>query len=292
MYTPEQLEAMKKQWDAAGLDGEALLKQVTSAMDMQQNMMSQMGNMMQGMMGNLQGDALNIFDDSPEVKEDCELSAEEQKAILCGANLSYYNSQYINTLETYMPADDIKQGLGGSWGINSKEELSDTLDWLENTGHKASYDLIWDKLRTLPKPEWKLGISNLEELAAKNEEIDESRIHEFAVGLLDTYPNLLAAGAYEGKDHPNVIAWDLARAINLARYGYDAKWYTKAEAMDRIMRYAKKMYAAYDSWKDLANGYLIGFGMWSGNEMLLSERMEQAEVLLTHEKSLWKTVSF
>lgn len=300
--TPEMIEQMKKQWEAMGLDPEQMLKMMNSATEMQNNMQEQMQKamesnpMMQNLMnmsaGQMDGDVLNLFDDSPEVKEDSDLSTEDQKAILCAANLSYYYDHYTNTLETFMPAEDILEGLGGAWGIEDKASFCETVDWLADAGHRVYFDLIWSKLKTLPKAEWRSGIKNLELQALASDSIEEDRIQPYAENILNIYPILLAKGCFATMKHPNVMAWDLSRAINLCRYGFDVEFLTREEAMGRIRNYAQTMYSTYDSWKSMSEGFLVGCGMWSGSTELIDDRYDHHEVLLSHEKSLWQTTAW
>ncbi len=306
MYTPEMLEQMKKQWKSMGIDPNQMLKFMNNNMEMQNNFQSKMEDavnqalnsnpLLQNMMnmgeGGMEGDMLNMFDDSPEVKPDSELNAEEQKAVLCGANISYNNSMYVNTLSTFMPVDDIAGGLEGAWGISSKEELVDTIEWLAVSGHRVYFNLIWGKLTSLPKAEWRSGISDLELESLGYDDIEESRLMEFARNLLETYSLLLHAGCFTENTTPDLTAWDYERAINLCRFGFDVGYFSRAEALEKIMSLASVMYEKYDSWKEMSFGYLIGFGMWSGDQAMTEDRIEQNQTLLSHKQSPWVDTSF
>lgn len=298
---PEYIELMKKQWAAMGIDPNQMLTYINNAMDMQKNMQESIQNslgnnpFLKQMMGSNapEGqDILNMFDDSPEIKEDSDLNEEEMKAVICGANLFYRNSQYINTLSTYAPPDTILEGLENSWEVNNREELFETIDWLESSGHRIYFDMIWQKLRTLPKAEWRSGIKELELQALSIKDIQPERLKAFFANIVTGYPMLLQHGCFSTMKDPDITSWDFARAINLCRFGFDVEFLTREEALAKIKYFASKMYSIYDSWKSLSEGYLVGFAMWNGDEGNIEELLEQHDVLLTHKKSLWTKVTW
>jgi hypothetical protein len=295
---PEYIEMMKKQWVAMGLDPNQMLQYVNSAMEMQNNMQDEVqaslaSNPYVNKMMNLSPeDALSLFDDSPEVKEDSDLNEEETKAVLCGANLFYRNGQYINTLSTYEDAETILGGLEGSWGVTNKDELIETIEWLEKGGHRIYFNLIWNKFKSLPKSEWASSIKDLELEALNNKNLDSERLKEFFSNLLEGYTVLAKHGCFSTMKDPDITSWDYARAINLCRFGYDVEFFTREEALGKIKYFANKMYSIYDSWRSLSEGYLVGFAMWNGDADYVEELLEQHELLLTHEKSLWTKINW
>jgi len=301
--TPEMLEQMKKQWEAMGLDPKQMMVYMNNALEMQNSMQEQMSKAFEDnpVMKSLmelqddkvsEGDVLNFFDDSPEVNPDSDLNLQEQKAVLCAANLSYNYNHYLNTLETLMPAEDLLEGLENSWDITDRKSLIETVDWLAVSGHRVYFKLIWNELKTKPKPEWRKAISDLEVQNLTVEDLDSERFHPYAANILEIYPLLLTKGFFSTMKDPNVKAWDLQRAINLCRYGFDLEFFSREEALERILSYAQNMFKTYDSWRSLSEGFLVGCGMWSGSPELLSDRLEHHETLLTHEKSLWKTMAW
>ncbi len=280
----EYMELMKKQWASMGLDPEAMMKQVKAAQDMAKNFTAGLA----GMMG---GDGQpGLFDDAPPVKPDTDLpDAEAVKAVACGANLSYLNLQYLNTLRTFRPADQIEGMLESDWDVASAETLHETLEWLETAGHRRYFDLLWEKLRNTPVAEWALAVDGVA-LAFPGEEPD--RIESFASNLVHGHDLLKAKGFFKEMAAPSILSWDLGRFINLCRWGYDAGFLGEAEALNRIRAGARRLKEAYPSWRALSEGYLMGFLMWSRNEAELEALLEGHEKLLTHPKSPWVTIAW
>lgn len=292
----DPMEIMKKQWEAMGIDPTQMSGLMNNAMDMSKNIQAQMQNaaannpFMNGAQLS-QEELLNLMDDSPELSEDSDLTESETKAIACAANSAYNNAQCLNTLTTGLDAETIQMGLENAWGVNNRDELISTLDWMESEGHKLYFDIIWSAIGNLPQKEWKKTISKLEHKPG-DADFDAERLAEFAENLVSHYPTLTKKKFFATMKSPDVSAWDLARCINLCRLGFDVQYLSREEALDRIKRYAKKMYGIYDSWNSLSEGYLTGFAMWSGEEDSIEERIEEHFTLLKHEKSLWTRIKW
>lgn len=126
---------------------------------------------------------------------------------------------------------------------------------MDSNGQKAYFDIIWTKLSTLPKPEWRAGIKSLELQAMTNTNMEPERLMTYATNILDGYPTLLRHGLFSTAKYPDITAWDLTRAINLCRFGFDVEFLTRDEALSKIQGFANTLYAIYDSWKSLSEGY-------------------------------------
>ncbi|MBB5929094.1 DUF1266 domain-containing protein [Streptomyces echinatus] len=93
----------------------------------------------------------------------------------------------------------------------------------------------------------------------------------------------------------SVAAWDLGRASMMARWGYGARFATRAEMREAVLEASGSARSAHTSWQDFSAGYALGrclhfdeerFGDWY-QEMLTAHR-----ALTTHPDSPWNTVPF
>ncbi|GGU81673.1 hypothetical protein GCM10010260_12660 [Streptomyces filipinensis] len=93
----------------------------------------------------------------------------------------------------------------------------------------------------------------------------------------------------------SVAAWDLGRASMMARWGYGARFATRAEMREAVVEASEAAQAAHTSWHDFSAGYALGrclhfddeeFGGWY-QEMLAAHR-----ALAGHPDSPWNTVPF
>lgn len=240
-----------------------------------------------------ENDTLNLFDDdTPYVKEDNDLTPEEERAILVSAPLSFVNGLYINTLSTYGSTDEIIENLESWWDITSRKDFEETVDWLSDSGHSVYFDAIWKMLVNTPKPEWRGAIQSLEMQALASDTIKPDRIKDYAQNILACYSTLVSEDIIQKDKVPTIKGWDLVRIVDLCKFTYDAGYITREEALFYAKKYADELKNIFNSWEELANSYLLGFSMWNGDEDDLDYRLEQVLVLLEHPDSLWKKVKW
>ena len=99
-------------------------------------------------------------------------------------------------------------------------------------------------------------------------------------GITDRETLMADAGALaEGAD-----AWDWFRVSPLAQWGYLAGYVTYSEALELVEPAAKKVCAAYSSWKEAYGAYLAGYCRWAGisaTEVWQTERGQLYQTMLT-----------
>jgi Protein of unknown function (DUF1266) len=61
-----------------------------------------------------------------------------------------------------------------------------------------------------------------------------------------------------------VLAWDLVRLINVARWGYGARHLHEDEAWSYMLAAAARLRSHYPSWEALADDYNLGHDHWAG----------------------------
>ncbi|MFI9242743.1 DUF1266 domain-containing protein [Streptomyces sp. NPDC053086] len=93
----------------------------------------------------------------------------------------------------------------------------------------------------------------------------------------------------------SVAAWDIGRASMMARWGYGARFATRAEMREAVVEASGAAQSAHTSWQDFSAGYVLGrclhfdeeeYGGWY-QEMLTAH-----QTLTTHPDSPWNTVPF
>jgi hypothetical protein len=77
-----------------------------------------------------------------------------------------------------------------------------------------------------------------------------------------------ADGVWEpdGEQSPDVHAWNLGRAVNLARWGAATKLCDPDEARETIRRAGRQAAAAYRDWREFSAGYVLGRLLHFGDE--------------------------
>ncbi|MGB3477850.1 MAG: DUF1266 domain-containing protein [bacterium] len=132
------------------------------------------------------------------------------------------------------------------WGIETREDLFSSLQWIEQSGHRKHFDEMGSYLPTIARTE-----EQYNKMIAQIE--DPELINEWNVVLRNWH--------YLGKK--SLIGWDYSRYIHLCRRGYLLGLINEKEAWDFIMPVAQLLQQTFDSWEDLGENYLIGREFWS-----------------------------
>ncbi|WP_346318043.1 DUF1266 domain-containing protein [Chitinophaga sp. YIM B06452] len=217
------------------------------------------------------------------------LTPGQQWAVACGADLAIMNGQYLNDLTTGFTRQDCRELLSQWWDIDSKEELTDTLTWLFNEGHRIQYDIIWQAMNTVSIKESK---AFLREYVASNK-IEEETALERLRNMRDALELYRERQLIQPDTQPEMLIWDYTRIINLSRGGFDAGYLTREEALSYIERCAEPIRKMYASWKQLSVSYQFARCVWNGiDEDVMTEMQAGMELLLSDPQSPWVKFAF
>lgn len=160
-----------------------------------------------------------------------------------GGNLSQFGGMARNAANT----TTIRQALSNSWGVNSREELSETIDALVNELHNQRFlqeIQRYDGITTMSQTQFEAALSRVANRGT-------------AMHIRNMYE------AYQAFGEKAILGWDLSRATQLAAWGYIAEFYTYEEAVDRALSISRIIQSQFNSWDDFYASYLYGFAWWS-----------------------------
>jgi len=120
--------------------------------------------------------------------------------------------------------------LKNSWGIESREKLESTIEWLSSGGHSADFQ----KAAAAP---------------ATATPAQQAFVTQYGAQL----------GAR------GLLAWDLGRLFAVAGWGYLAGFCNDIEAWGVSMPAADRLRAAYTSWEEFGQHYRLGCLFWSAD---------------------------
>jgi len=174
--------------------------------------------------------------------------AVQQWALACAAVLTERNHGSHTLLAgcevTEQSRVSARTVLSEWWGIDSREELLETLASLDEKGHRADFPKLGRALCRLNQKTYE-GLLRAE---GNPETINKMRIaREYYVQL----------------GYKSLHGWDYSRAICLCRWGYTVGYLSEEEAWEQILPMARLLQATFDSWEDLGRNYLIGRRFWS-----------------------------
>lgn len=165
-----------------------------------------------------------------------------------------------------------KQALADWWGVNSKEDLLASLDWIDRGGHRQSWDDIASYLALLSEDELQAVLVEVAKDYETKHQVDMVMEHATALG------------------RKSLLGWDYSRYIYLCRCGYACGYLTDKEAWDLIMPVATMLQKTFGSWEELGQNYLIGREFWSYEQMERDgHTIRRAyETLVSSPSSPWK----
>lgn len=190
------------------------------------------------------------------------LPKEKQHLLAYGANLSLYRSESPRILAVKVDKETLKEGLSSAWDVRNREEAIQVLEWLLTEGHRPDYDQLLMAL--------KADQFFTEEEIGKSQECYESAQDALMKKLSFTKSDF---------DRVNTIAaWDLDRAVNIARWSYILGYISEEEAWGYIERAADAASNVFQSWKDYFISFAFGRALayegdiydilWNGKELL------------------------
>jgi hypothetical protein len=129
-----------------------------------------------------------------------------------------------------------KSILLNSWGIESRQKLESTLEWLSTGAHSAEYQKVAAAFAQAP-PQQRQGD-----------------------------PKMAFVGQYGAQiGNRGLLAWDLGRLLAVAGWGYLAGFCSDVEAWGLILPAAERLRSTYASWDEYGQHYRLGCLFWSAD---------------------------
>ncbi|VAW65606.1 hypothetical protein MNBD_GAMMA10-223 [hydrothermal vent metagenome] len=162
------------------------------------------------------------------------------------------------------------------WGIETREELLDILDWLKKEGQNANYLNMQNHIKSLSEA----GINAYIEAHQKNEDLQNRLL------LVKNYRHAL--------NNSGILAWDIGRYVYLCRCGACLELFSQKESWEFIFKASLLAQKTYDSWYSFAISYIAGRKYWRAiatEDRALLE-MDIVLRLTGDEKSPWNTLKW
>lgn len=197
---------------------------------------------------------------------------QQRWAMAASAILSSADHEPLDTMPAGGSVLGIKRLLQDSWGISNRDQFLQTLDWIDQGGHRQPFSLLGTRTATLSPSQLSAVTSRL------NSE--------------DANSVIVAHRYYEKYGAQSITAWDYARYINLCRWGVAAGYISEEEAWPRAMHAAQILQQTFTSWKELGENYLVGRQFWSLRQTKIDGQAMRAiyEGLLSKPSSPWNRI--
>ncbi len=89
-----------------------------------------------------------------------------------------------------------------------------------------------------------------------------------------------------------IIAWDLVRAVNVARWAFLCGYMKENEMWQTAKTVADKAKKIFNSWEEYGLSFAVGRGVWQGDPEDYETADEVVSTLLENEESPWKQIEW
>lgn len=194
-----------------------------------------------------------------------QLTPAQRWMIAAGGNLVKLNSAPFATLHYGRSRGGMRSMLRQWWDVRDRPSLLDQLQRLANEGHRTTFQQAFTQVANLT-------------------EADIARV-----------PNPAARFVWENRHNfknGDLVAWDFARLINVARQGYTAGYINEQEAWQYIAPAARILQSSYSSWHELSDNYMLGWRFWQNGAPLDAHYIRTFNWLKTDPASPWAQIAW
>lgn len=178
------------------------------------------------------------------------------------------------------PVDNIVPSLTAmlkdGWSVQGEEDLLRVLNWLGAEGHRQAHRLELRRYSLWRRPSIAARREELRELGRENPDALEALWRIDAIQA-DT----------DGIRGADLIGFDAARAVMLARSGWLLGWISEERMWEYLLDAARDVQRRFTSWSEYAADFRRSRNMWRGTNML-DEFDTAIERLLEDRSSPWR----
>jgi hypothetical protein len=224
-------------------------------------------------------------------------------SLAVGAHMSLNHGVSWNALKDDANSQQkIYEDLKNQWHISTPNELRECMEDLldDETGDSVA-DFVLEvrvqlagQLGALPDPQvWRQAVAG----NAREQGVPETVLDDMtaAIERVVRYEQRFRADGLlrEGGFVSSLLAYDLGRAVNMARWGLKLRFIGEEQAREYVLRAGKQAFGRYTSWADLSAGYSLGRVLRFDNDefdVWYATVLEPHQVLLTDPASPWLTL--
>ena len=268
--------------DTSAMSPEEVMKMYSQGLDFVGHAMAQCDpDMMSDDMKDMLAGMDDMFDFEWEIerKDDGKLTPTQQRLLAFGAPLLVLSSDYVDSIETSHEMYNLKEMLKDSWDVTDRTSALETIGWLLHEGHHEKVDKVLAEVVAK-------GLDNLSEEELQDEETKTAEV-------CTTIEKMLEDGYCSVEDLPaTALAWDLVRAINMARWTHLFGYISEEEMWQTMQAVAESAGEHFASWNAYGLSFVLGRGAWQGDSDQCEGAYEIVSTLLEKAESPWMQFEF
>jgi hypothetical protein len=228
------------------------------------------------------------------------VTGELATALAVGAHMSLNHGVSWNAIrDDANSAQKTYQLLRSQWDVTGSAGLRETLESLldDESGDPVA-DFVLDVRRELANPAvdtWRRAVAD----SARAQGVPETTVDEMTATIdrvLSYEERFRADGLLTGDAVVrSLLAYDWARAVNMARWGLKVRYLKEPQAREYVLRAGKQTFGHYDSWAELSAGYALGRVLRFDNDefdVWYSTVLEPHQTLFSDPASPWLTLAW
>ncbi|WP_206240584.1 DUF1266 domain-containing protein [Novosphingobium terrae] len=182
-------------------------------------------------------------------------SAAQLWAYALGAPYHVQHQVPLNALPADNSANstDFARMLKDGWSVEGEEDLLRVLGWLGSEGHRRGHGLELRRYSLWRRPS----------IAARREELREAA-QENPDALEELWRIDAIQADLDGIRGADLIGFDAARAVMVARSGWRLGWLSEERMWDYLLDTARDVQRRFSSWADYAQDFRLSRNMWRG----------------------------
>jgi hypothetical protein len=222
----------------------------------------------------------------------------------CGAHIPIHNAHPWNALvDPVSGAQETCEALRESWGITDRQGWREQVDLLlagQNIGPRT--DLLLHLRRDLigrygrcDLPMWRDAIVHWGESNGSGPDVVKELTT--TAGMIGRYESRFRADGLLPPDGivNSVLGYDFGRAVNMARWGFGARFCDRRAAESIVLRAGELTRRHYVSWPDFGAGYALGRVVRFDNEEyghMYESVLGPHRMLMNDPGSPWRHIRF
>ncbi|GIE97585.1 DUF1266 domain-containing protein [Paractinoplanes rishiriensis] len=216
-------------------------------------------------------------------------------ALAVGAHMSLNHGVSWNAIkDDANSAQKTYNLLKSQWDVSSAGEFRECIEGLldDETADPVA-DFVLAVRRDLGTPDvdtWRRAVTD----SARAQGVPETTVDEMTATIervLSYEERFRADGLLTGDAVVrSLLAYDWARAVNMARWGLQVRYIKEPQAREYVLRAGKQAFGHYDSWADLSAGYALGRVLRFDNDefdVWYSTVLEPHQTLFSDPASPW-----
>lgn len=150
-----------------------------------------------------------------------------------------HSSNGVKENRTVTPFSLCRETLAGTWDMEDREALLETVEEILETGNQKDFQTAADEVKYLSDGE----------IADRTRRLSD----------VDKYMWPYTKALWKKWGKTGIRAWDLCRAATLVEWGYTAGYVTYGEAMELLEPAAAELEEKFDSWEQVYENFLEGY---------------------------------